>query len=699
MSLVTGLIVVGIMIGTLYGLLGVSLTLMLRTSGVLSFAHAGFALVSAYLYSGLVCRKGTDQYVQCQTNPWLPPVWAAVVSVLAAVVVALLTERLVARPLQRATLTTKVIATAGVLSLVSGLLLQLYGPQPRFTPPEKQLLPTGGFTVGSTTVSWPQVTTFGVSVSLVLLLGLLLRKTWFGLGLRAAGQSPDVARLMGVRAIAVARFNWALGGLLAGLAGVLIGPVTSVNIATFSFLLLKAVGATLIGGLISLPVTFVGGIGIGVVEIIVPHYWRTPGADDVAIAALIVMFMRVYRHRFSQAPPATSAERRVAGRRTQAVARFLAAADREARALPRALWILVGLGLLALPFASDYHASIGVNGLYYAILALSVVVITGTTGQVTFMQAGFVALGAFGLSTALAHGWNLFLAIGAAMTVSAVIAAVVGFGALRFRGLEFAVVSIALGAVLSEFVVTRSGVEAYLAGADVFGLSMLRSRNLYGVMLVLTVVLFALVANLRRSVWGRSLQAMREIHAGIGHFGADPLRSEIVLLSVSAAAAALAGCLFALIVVTTLDPFLFTPLLSIVVVLAAVVGGMRSLWGAALAGMLFGPGQEVVGRVLFTESANAFPQIASAALALIIVIKMPDGLASAFATARAALADRDTAADHRSSRFGGIFAPPAPAGRLRRSEGATMARLGRAPAPSRRLAERSVVPLETSARR
>src|SRR5258708_7734947 len=86
---------------------------------------------------------------------------------------------------------------------------------------------------------------------LVPRVGLLLRRRGFGLGVRAAGQWPAVARLMGVSPVAPSRFNWALGGGLAGLAGVLIGPVTVVNIGTFSFLLVKAVGATLIGGLVS----------------------------------------------------------------------------------------------------------------------------------------------------------------------------------------------------------------------------------------------------------------------------------------------------------------------------------------------------------------------------------------------------------------------------------------------------------------
>jgi hypothetical protein len=72
------------------------------------------------------------------------------------------------------------------------------------------------------------------------------------------------------------------------------------------------------------------------------------------------------------------------------------------------------------------------------------------------------------------------------------------------------------------------------------------------------------------------------------------------------------------------------PVLSVTMVLAGVVGGLTTLWGPVVAGVVFGAGQEVVGRVFSGEAANAFPQIASAALALVLVVKMPGGLAATF---------------------------------------------------------------------
>src|SRR5581483_9838185 len=261
--------------------------LMFRSSGVLSFAHAGFALIAAFSYAGFSCRTAGGG-AQCQPHPYLPPFLAAVASIAITTVVALVVERLVMRPLEGASATTKIIATAAVLGLAAGVMLQIFGPQPRYTPPSQQLVPHGGFTLLGVVVNWQRATIFIVSIILVALLGVLLQRTWFGLGVRAAGQAPDVARLMGVSPVAVSRFNWGLGGALSGLAGVLVAPITVVSIGTFGFLIVKAVGAMLVGGLFSLPLTFVGGIGLGVVEAVLPHYWNTPGTAQVGIALVVV---------------------------------------------------------------------------------------------------------------------------------------------------------------------------------------------------------------------------------------------------------------------------------------------------------------------------------------------------------------------------------------------------------------------------
>jgi branched-chain amino acid transport system permease protein len=649
--IVLRLLVAGVMIGTLYGLVASTLTLMLRASGILSFAHAGFALIGAYVYGGIVCPKDLKSYRPCAAAT-LRPFPAALVAVTITVLVALVVERLVARPLARATAATKVIATAAVLGLISGLLLQIFGAQPRSVPNEagRQLLPRGTFEVAGVVVNRAHFTIFLVSICLVALLGALLRRSWFGLAVRAAGQLPDVSRLMGVSPVAVSRFNWALGGLLAGLAGVLIGPITVLNIGTFSFLLAKAVGATLIGGLVSVPLTFVGGIAIGAAEAVVPHFWKTPGSAEVAVAVLVLAMLLVYGKRFALLGYAGSVEEGAAGGPVvTAVASWLVGVREMSGRVPLLIRIMVGLGVLALPLRNSYYASIGVLALYYCLIALSVLVLAGMTGQVSFMQAGFAAIGAFGLATALARGWSLPAALGLAVGACVVIGVLAGVVSLRFRGLEFTIASVALGAVMSEFVVTRSGVRSTITNPEFFGRTLLEAKNLFVVMLAFTAIAMLLVANLRRCGWGRTLATMREMHTRVAHFGVAPMRAEVALLAISAGIAGMAGAFLAL-TIGTLDPIIFVPLVSVTMVLTAVVGGLRSLWGPVIAGVVFGPGQEIVGRIFSKESANAFPQIASAALAIVLIVGMPSGLASLFAWARSV---RDRMPDEGIVRFRG----------------------------------------------
>jgi ABC-type branched-subunit amino acid transport system permease subunit len=181
--------------------------------------------------------------------------------------------------------------------------------------------------------------------------------------------------------------------------------------------------------------------------------------------------------------------------------------------------------------------------------------------------------------------------------------------------------------------VTRHGLESTVQAPQIFGRSLLEAKNLFGLMLAVTAVAMLLVANVRRSAWGRAMTVMREMHAQVGHFGVPPVRSEVALLAMSASLAGLAGAFLA-VTITSLDPFLFVPLVSVTVVLAAVVGGMRSLWGPVVTAAIFGPGQEILARLTSRESANAFPQIASAALAILLLVAMPDGLASLFSWSR-----------------------------------------------------------------
>jgi branched-chain amino acid transport system permease protein len=628
------LVVVGLMLGSLYGLLGFTLTLMFRSTGVLSFAHAGFALIGSYLYSGLSCPPKTVAGQASACSPVLPPWQAATVSIIVTTIVALLVERLIMRPLQDSDTATKSVATAAVLGLSSGIVLQIFGTTPRYLPADQGLAPAGGFRMFGVTVDWQRALIFAASVVLVALVALFLRRSWFGLGVRAAGQLPEEARLMGIRPAQVSRFNWALGGALAGLAGVLIAPIAVVNIGTFSFLLVKAVAAGLLGGLVSLPLTFVGGIGIGLVEAVTPHFWERGGSSAVGIAALYLNRRRLvlYRGSGQHRPPRTAPP----GRFALGIATWLRGIDDVRRRVPTPAWIIAGLVALSVPLRSEFYGAVGLNVLFWALLALSLVLVTGSGGQPSLMQMGFAGIGAYSVGTALHHG--LPFAAGLAIGVAACLLLGLGVGylALQFRGVEFAIVTLTVAAAISDFVLTDRALKSTIEAPELFGLDLVQPQHAFLVMLVFAALAFLVVHNVRRFTWGRSLGSLREESRILAHFGVDSRRAESLSFAISSAVAGLAGATYALMV-NLFGPFQFIPLFSITVLLVGVVGGLRSLWGPVIAGLIFGFGPTLV-QNLSTNAANAYPQIFSSLLALVLVVGAPDGLASLFAWSRSVTA-------------------------------------------------------------
>lgn len=695
MTIVVQLFIVGIMVGTLYGLIGSTLTLMFRSTGILSFAHAGFALTGAYLYSGFACpsAKGTECGDPTFPDPWI----AAGVCVAVTTIAGLVVERLVIRPLQGSDIIRKSIATAAVLGLASGIMLQIYGPQPRGVPQDQELFPSGAFTIQGVVVDNQRLGILVVSASVMLAIAAILSRSWFGLGVRAAGQRPDVVQLFGVKPATTSRFNWALGGALAGLAGVLIAPVSVVNIGTFSFLLAKGVAASLLGGLVSLPLTFAGGLLLGAVEAVTPHYFDQTGSATVGIAAVTLFSVGVNRRKIAQL---ASVSGRSAGSVNSPVQQRAAVAIAGLSTLtgrvPRIVWMLVGASLLYYPLTSAYYGSIGLSCVFWALLALSVLLPAGDGGQPTFLQIGFAGIAAYTCSSfqqkGMPFGWAALIAIAAALVAGAVIGALT----LRFRGAAFAILSLTFGALISDYVLNLNFMRTSAGNPTFFGADLLVSNYAFAVALGLLAIAMLLVFNFRRSALGVSFRTLRSGTNLLSTFGVNASRLELTVFTLSAGIAGAAGVVYGLLV-SSFTTFQFVPLVGVIVLLAAFVGGLRSLMGPVIAGLIFGYGPTIASN-FSTADANAFPQIASSALALILVVVAPQGLASIGEWARDGVAAMSAAGPRatfrgQKVRDAGVGASRSGSSPLRRSTAGTetAAGLTRSPAeapepPKRRLA-------------
>lgn len=631
----------GVFTGGSYALIGVAITLMYRSTGVLSFAHAAFAAVAAFVY------------VDFAERGWSLPL-AALVAVAAATAYGLVVERVAVRPLVGASAATRLIATLGVLTFSSGLLLWHYGFAPVVAEP---LLPADSISVLGVEVSYQKVAVLVTAALSAGALAWFLERTRFGTAVRAVAQDPEAARLHGISLGRVARFNWGLGALLSGVVGVLVAPLQIVNVGTFTLLLTKSLAGTLVGGMSSLPLTFAGGLLVGVVEAIAAVRFDQPGMIEVAVLGVVLVAL-VTRRTWAVAPTAFQEARR----------------PRRRLSLPTipgaqvAAFAVLAAGLavaLIVPAGSTYWSFVGARTLFYVIQALSLVMLVGWGGQVSLMQGAYVGLGALGTGyLVVEHGLPLWAALVLSAVAGTALGAVAGLPALRLSGLQFAVASLAFSAAAAAWLFERPEIPSSLPRTDLLGIDLSSDTTVYYVMLAITGVLLLTAGNLRRSVQGRFLIASRDTPEAVEHFGSSAARARMGVFLVAAFTATLGGGLYA-VLVSGLSPTDFAPMLSLTLLVYTVVGGSQSLAGPVMAGLAFGLLPQVT-QESASGSADAVPAMVAGATVLVVLVFRPNGLASLLPRLRvpraaAATAPPDIVGRDVRDRLRSVRPPSAPA--------------------------------------
>ncbi len=595
----------GVFTGAGYALIAVTITLMYRSTGVLSFAHAAFAALSAYLYIDLVDRG-------------LARPLAAALAVCAATVYGLVVERVVIRPVRAADAGTRLIATLGVLTFTSSMLLWHYG----FSPVSAELLlPDRSVTIADVTVSYQKLALLGVAAVASVTLAWFLERTRFGTAVRAVAQDPEAARLHGVSLAKVARFNWGLGAALAGVVAVLIAPLQTVNVGTFTVLLAKALTATLVGGLSSLTLTFAGGLLVGVVESVAVVRSTMPGSAQAMVMVLVIVVL-VARRQWAEAPLATDTA--PAPRHRPALAQSLRAR------LGVALAPLAVAGLVVaviVPARSPYWSFVGGRSLFFVIEALSLLLLVGWGGQVNLMQGAYAGIGAFGTAwLVVEQDIPLVGALLLSALAGTALGALVGLPALRLSGLLFAAGSLAFAAAATAWLFEWTELPRSMPRGDLAGIDLSSDIAVYFVMLAVTAALYVAVWNLRRSSQGSLLLAARDASNTVAHFGTSPARVRLGAFLLASFIASLGGGLYA-VLVTGLSAADFSPFLSLTLLVYFVVGGSQSLLGPILAGLAFGILPQILQSDAGTQ-ANAVPGIVAGAAVVLLLSVRPAGLAS-----------------------------------------------------------------------
>lgn len=277
------LIVDGLATGSIYAALALAIVIVNQTTGLINFAQGGMAVLAAYL--GMTFSNAV--------MPALGPTVAVIAGILFAVaasfVLGAVIERFIMRRFMGGDPDTAVVATIGLLTLITGLcgLIWTYN----FIPYPFFFSSGASFTVGGIAISVWSLTTFITILAMMILLQLLFRATKLGLGLRAISINSRSAALSGIRVGGLLMVGWGLAAALGAVAGVLVAAKVQLSPDMFDTYLVYALAAVIIGGLDSPIGAVVAAWGIAVIENLAAAYLPFVGHDLKIAIPFALLFL------------------------------------------------------------------------------------------------------------------------------------------------------------------------------------------------------------------------------------------------------------------------------------------------------------------------------------------------------------------------------------------------------------------------
>jgi branched-chain amino acid transport system permease protein len=663
-----GIDVLGAGSGARLALEGLGIILVLRSTRIINFAQVQMGAVSGLLFIELVrhaqfvvwlheaCAScvsalpSDDTYLQThpilttgvlqqhgamwlQLNFWL----SAVVALAIGPLLGWLSYQLVISRFSQAPRLIATVVTVGLAeifaSLAGWLPNNLFNDNPN--PQPGAGAPTlGGFSLPFPDVNWTvsparlhvgDIATFVVVGAVVIALTVFFRVTRTGVRMRAVADNPQRASTLGISVRRVASTSWVMAGGLSSLAavlGVLVSPGASnaaqgvLDVETLVVIL----AAVVVARMRSLPLVAVAAIALGVLGSVLQWNTNATVAFDGVLVVLLGVAMALQHKDQSRTEQEASAA-------------YLGA--REARPIPAELrdvgavvsarhWLIaaVVLALCGLPFlVSPAQLDLAVVALVVGIVALSLLVLTGWSGQISLGQFAFAAVGGW-VATVL--GGSLGVPMPLSILVGAVaggaVSVAVGLPALRLRGTYLAVITVAFAVAVSAVLLNPEYggrlLPESLSRPVLLGIDFEDERAFFYLVLGVLALTAVAVAGIRRSGVARVLIACRDNEQAGQSYGVDLLRARLQAFALSGFLAALAGGLLAYHL-HGIQAAAFTPDVSIAVFLMVVIGGLGSilapLLGAAYYGML----------LLFPQQAQVF----GAGVGLVLVLMLvPGGL-------------------------------------------------------------------------
>jgi ABC-type branched-subunit amino acid transport system permease subunit len=556
-------------------------------------------------------------------------------SLLTAGLLGLVVYLLVFRPLRRAPALAKVVASIGLVIVFTSLVDRRFAD--KITIRVGAVLPRAPVTIAKNlTVPRDGLWLALIVVVIAALLWVTSRHTRVGLVTRAAAENEKGAVLLGFSPDLLAGLSFVVASLVGGLIAILASPMIQLSSGVFTFgFLIPALGAALIGKFRNIWPTVVVGLVIGTVQSTFtklqsdlswfPKYGAREGLPFlVIIVAMVLLGERL---------PDRGA---VDGWRLPSVP--------SAKVTTATVLIPVVLAIAGLLLLGPLWRGAIMTTTIAAVLALSLVVLTGFGGQTSLAQMAFAGVAGFALSK-LAMQWHIPFPLAPILAAccATVFGVLVGLPALRVRGTNLAIVTLAGSVAISEFIfknpdyvgdVSTGGAKVphpKLGGWDLaLVLGTKSSRPVFGIFLVLVMLLLALaVANIRRSATGRRMLAIRSNERAASAIGINVANGKMLVFTLSSFIAGVGGCLIAYRFGTVSDVSYGT-VASLAALAVAYLGGITSVSGAVTAGIVASSGLAFFTTTRVVGSLGKWEALIGGVLLIFTAIQNPEGIAGAF---------------------------------------------------------------------
>ena len=627
----------GIVYGSLYALIGMGLILVYRANRIINFAQAQLGSVPAVVALLLIAKKG------------LPYPIAVLIAVIGGGLLGGAVEVGFIRRFDKAPRLILTVVTIGVSFVL--LVLEFYAKQW-----------VSGSLIDSTTLHFPtpfdsfkhRIGLFifrgdhiaAVVIVAILVVGLaaFFRYTDIGVAVRASAENGERASLLGIPVRRVSTIVWVLAATLSAIGVFLTVPLTGLPLDSFvgPRLLLLGLSVAVIGRMESLPTAFVAGLFIGIVDQSIVFSTNTAGLTDPALFVVVLVALLVQRGRLSRA--------RDVGASTWQAVREVRPIPGELRRLPEVRRVLVAIGVgvgavvLATPWLlGDAKTPEATLIVIYAIIGVSLVILTGWAGQISLGQYAIAGIGAAAAGGLAAnHHWDFFATLLVAGLAGAAIAIAVGLPALRIQGLFLAVTTLAFAFAVQTtlsrdyfgWLLPKTGKlvnRPILWGrldlettSRIGPFELTADAKYFYLCLAFLALAIAMARSLRRNRSGRVLICARDNGRLAQAFGISLARTRLAAFALSGFLAGLAGGLLSY-QNRAIANNAFPPERSIEVFVLTVIGGIGSLPGAIL-GAVWVRGLPLLPGL---RSIDQIELLASGVGVLALLSFLPGGLAEA----------------------------------------------------------------------